>query len=242
MIDLTPLDVRNKRGDFRKGLRGYEPQEVDAFLEVAAERLEAVVRENMALKERLAELETRLDRAESRESAVQEALVSAQSLREQVREQTEREAELRLREADQAAARAREEADRDAARIRAEARAEAERLRGESAKLLDTARRELDELKRSRARFLRTYRSLLEKELDLVEAEEGLEDETQVDLDELRIFRRSDEPEPGSPAEEPVEAEPGAGAEDPGIDGTEPVPSGIGETAEPRVEPDPGGS
>ncbi len=32
MIDLTPLDVRKKRGDFRRGLRGYDPEEVDHFL------------------------------------------------------------------------------------------------------------------------------------------------------------------------------------------------------------------
>ena len=32
MIDLTPLDVRKKKGDFRKGLRGYEMEEVDGFL------------------------------------------------------------------------------------------------------------------------------------------------------------------------------------------------------------------
>ena len=40
MIDLTPLDVRKKRGDFRRGMRGYDTQEVDAFLEVVADRLE----------------------------------------------------------------------------------------------------------------------------------------------------------------------------------------------------------
>ena len=44
MIDLTPLDVRNKRGDFKKLLRGYDPQEVDVFLEIVAERLENLVR------------------------------------------------------------------------------------------------------------------------------------------------------------------------------------------------------
>ena len=40
MIDLTPLDVRNKRGDFKKVMRGYDPQEVDVLLEIAADRLE----------------------------------------------------------------------------------------------------------------------------------------------------------------------------------------------------------
>ena len=43
MIDMTPLDVRNKRGDFKKIMRGYDPQEVDIFLELVAERLEALV-------------------------------------------------------------------------------------------------------------------------------------------------------------------------------------------------------
>jgi len=50
MIDLTPLDVRKKAGDFRRILRGYDPQEVDIFLELVAERMEVLVRENMALK------------------------------------------------------------------------------------------------------------------------------------------------------------------------------------------------
>ena len=47
MIDLTPLDVRNKRGDFKRAMRGYEPHEVDLFLEMVADRLEALVRENL---------------------------------------------------------------------------------------------------------------------------------------------------------------------------------------------------
>ena len=29
MIDLTPLDVRKKKGDFAKSMRGYEPGPVD---------------------------------------------------------------------------------------------------------------------------------------------------------------------------------------------------------------------
>ena len=44
MIDLTPLDVRKKRGDFGKGLRGYDPAEVDGFLELVGERMEELVK------------------------------------------------------------------------------------------------------------------------------------------------------------------------------------------------------
>ena len=39
MYDLTPLDVRNKIGDFRRAMRGYDPAEVDAFVELVAERM-----------------------------------------------------------------------------------------------------------------------------------------------------------------------------------------------------------
>ena len=52
MIDLTPLDVRKKKGDFSRALRGYETAMVDEFLELAAERMEELVRENASLRER----------------------------------------------------------------------------------------------------------------------------------------------------------------------------------------------
>ena len=71
MIDLTPLDVRNKRGDFKKLMRGYDPQEVDVFLEIVAERLEMLTRENMALKERTSALQSQVSSQTDREQAVQ---------------------------------------------------------------------------------------------------------------------------------------------------------------------------
>ena len=56
MIDLTPLDVRKKKGDFGRGLRGYDTAAVDGFLDLAAERMEELVRENATLRERVAQL------------------------------------------------------------------------------------------------------------------------------------------------------------------------------------------
>jgi len=202
MIDLTPLDVRNKRGDFRKGLRGYEPQEVDAFLETVADRMDILVRENMALRERTDELKVRVDRQDSRENAVQEALVSAQALREEIRAQAQREAELQLREADQ-----------EAERRRADSEHLAERVREEIERTLADGRRDLEELHRSRARFLRAYRSLLEREMDVVEMEEERRkaDDLDVDLDDLRIFQggQATAPEADDGAESPSSTEAG---------------------------------
>lgn len=150
MIDLTPLDVRKKKGDFRKGLRGYETADVDAFLELVSDRLEELVRENATLRERATQLTETLDGFRTREQAMNEALVSAQQLREEIRTQAQREADLVMREA-------RTEGDR----LLEEARQEVERQRGAAEKV-----------QRQRDRFLRTYRAFLEGQLEELTREE----------------------------------------------------------------------
>jgi len=93
MIDLTPLEVRKKKGDFRRTLRGYEPALVDDFLDLAADRIEQLAREKSALTE----LERRVSEYRDRERALTDALVTAQEMREEIRAQTAREAEVALR-------------------------------------------------------------------------------------------------------------------------------------------------
>jgi cell division initiation protein len=161
MIDLTPLDIRKKKGDFGRALRGYELQEVDTFLEMAAERLEEVVRENLTLRERVERLSEQVHGQEGREKAVQEALVSAQALREEIHSQARREADL----------------------IRREAEADAQALREAAERELGERSRELQELNRRRTRFLRGLRTFLEREIDAVTAEE--DSPPQSDFEEL---------------------------------------------------------
>jgi cell division initiation protein len=174
MIDLTPLDVRKKRGDFKKMLRGYDPQEVDVFLELVADRLEDLVREVLQLRERADTLQKQVSSQTGREHAVQEALVTAQELRKEIRGQAEREAELIL-----------QEVQVEARRQRAEAEAEVRALVRDAERRLEQARDALEEMERRRVRFLRAYRQLLEREMDVVEVEEErapLEDRP-IDLD-----------------------------------------------------------
>jgi DivIVA domain-containing protein len=143
MIDLTPLEVRKKKGDFRRTMRGYEPQAVDDFLDLVADRLEQIVREHFALNERVASIDTQIADYRERERALTEALVSAQEMREDMRQQMEREADLKRREA---------EADADAIRVMAE----------------QTAQREEENIRKLRARqsqFVQSYRAFLEREL-----------------------------------------------------------------------------
>jgi DivIVA domain-containing protein len=174
MIDLTPLDVRNKRGDFKKTLRGYDSQEVDVFLELVAERLEEVVREVLQLRERAESLQQQVSSQTGREKAVQEALVSAQEFRTEMRGQAQREADLVI-----------QEAQAEGRRQRAEAEAEVRMMLRDAERRLEQGRDALEEMERRRNRFLKAYRQLLEREMDVVEVEEGNAplEERPIDLD-----------------------------------------------------------
>jgi len=165
MIELTPLDVRKKRGDFRKGMRGYDPGEVDSFMELVAERLETLVKENLTLKERTERLGEQVKDKQDRERAVQEALVTAQALRKDISGQAQREAEL----------------------MRREAEAEIERMLMDAENRLDELRLSMDEIDRRRRRFLRAVRAMLERELDFVGVEEGRDPLADKPL-ELELF------------------------------------------------------
>lgn len=150
MIDLTPLDVRKKKGDLGRALRGYDPSAVDQFLDLAAERMEELVRENATLRERTGQLAETLNGYRQREQAMNEALVSAQQLREEVRSQAARDSELALREA----------------------RLEAERILDEARRQAADAAESARRVHMGRARFLRTFRTFLERQLEELATEE----------------------------------------------------------------------
>lgn len=151
MIDLTPLDVRKKKGDFRRGMRGYDPMVVDDFLDMVAERMEQLVRENAALRERATGLSDGIERYREREQAMNEALVSAQQLREDMRTQSAKDSEIALREA----------------------RAEGERLVGEARRQIDASAESLRRMRAQRSQFLRGFRDFVERQLLAIEDEEA---------------------------------------------------------------------
>jgi DivIVA domain-containing protein len=114
---LTPLDVRKQ--EFRKTMRGYDPAEVEDFRKRAADELERVVRERLTLTERVKRLEEQLAAFKEREKAMNDALVAAQQLRAETREQAEREAQMILRDAQAGAERLIERARREVERLEA---------------------------------------------------------------------------------------------------------------------------
>jgi DivIVA domain-containing protein len=94
---LTPLDVR--RYEFGRVMRGYDPARVDQFREQVADELERLTRANQELEQKARALHDQLKSFRERDKALNEALVSAQQLRTEMRDQAEREKDLVLREA-----------------------------------------------------------------------------------------------------------------------------------------------
>jgi len=141
MIDLTPLDVRKKKDDFRRSVRGYDAQQVDAFLAVVADCLERYVREQVVLSDRIEQQKHQLESYRAREKALNEALLAAQELREEARLQSERDAGVRVREAEMRAGAVLADAER------------AVRLCHEK----------VEDLKATRGRFLSSLRKLFER-------------------------------------------------------------------------------
>ena len=147
---LTALDVR--RYDFGNALRGYDRARVDQFREQVAEEFERLARANQDLEVKARNFHEQLRVFRDRDRALNEALVSAQQLRGEIREQAEREAQLIIREA------------------QAEAENQLEAVRDEIRRAED----ELQMLWRSRRAYLAQLRRQLERQLadiDAVEAE-----------------------------------------------------------------------
>ena len=95
---MTATDIRQQQFAVRL-FRGFDPQEVDAFLEEMADDFDELTRENALLREQLVQVEEKSRGVEGREKTLQETLVTTQKIAEEFKENSRREAELVLREA-----------------------------------------------------------------------------------------------------------------------------------------------
>lgn len=141
---LTPLDVR--RYDFRTSLRGYEREHVDQFREQVATELERLGRLTADLEAKTRSFAEQLKSFRERDQALNEALISAQQLRTEMKQQAEKESELILREARAEAARIMDGARASVRTIEEEFAAIDRMRRGYLAQLRMHAERQLAEI------------------------------------------------------------------------------------------------
>lgn len=131
---LTPLDIRKQ--EFSHGFRGYDDEEVNAFLQMVANQWEELQDENRRREEKIRELENKLVHYQNVEEALQEALQTARESSRKALANAEEKAEMIV---SQAMARA-EDVTREAEQERHELKRETVRLSGRRSEIVTRLR------------------------------------------------------------------------------------------------------
>lgn len=144
-MKLTPIDIRKQ--EFKKVMRGYDPVEVDTFMDMVANEFEALLKDQKDMRDRVIETDTQLRDYRQIEKALQQTLLQAQETTGKSYEAARKEAELILRDAELKAAKIVEQANADLIRITTDVNQLQARREGLLAKLRLLLSAELDLLK-----------------------------------------------------------------------------------------------
>jgi len=142
---LTPLDIRKQ--EFRKGMRGLDADEVYAFLATVADEYEAALNDNKALRERLLELDDKVQEYRNMEKTLRDTLLTAERVTVDAKDNARREAELIIKQAEL-------DADKGVRDIKASA---------------TRLRQEIKTLKSQRESYLARMKMLVESHLKFIE-------------------------------------------------------------------------
>jgi len=98
MQNLTPLEIQKQT--FSRAIKGYNADEVRAYLHLVAEEIERLVKDVDRLARENAMLREELDDHNQRERILKDTLLSAQKVSEDVRANARKEAELIVKDAE----------------------------------------------------------------------------------------------------------------------------------------------
>jgi cell division initiation protein len=94
---ITPLDIIQKQ--FTPGKRGYDSDEVRAFLESVRESMEELLKENQRLKDLVATRDREVAELRDNESDIKDTLILARRLSDDLKRTARREADVAVGEA-----------------------------------------------------------------------------------------------------------------------------------------------
>ena len=97
-MNLTPLDIQ--RQTFSRALKGYNVDEIRAYLQLIAEEIERLLKDVDRLSRENAMLREDLDEHNARERILKDTLLSAQKVSEDVKANAQKEAELIVKDAE----------------------------------------------------------------------------------------------------------------------------------------------
>jgi cell division initiation protein len=117
-MKLTPLDI--KKQEFKKVMRGYDPVEVDTFMDMLANEFEDLLKAQKEMRDKVVELEVQLRDYRQIEKTLQQTLLQAQEATGRTYESARKEAELIVQEAEQKAGKIVNQANTDLNRMNSE--------------------------------------------------------------------------------------------------------------------------
>lgn len=144
-MKLTPLDV--KKHDFSRTLRGYDTEEVRAFLEMVADELMNLQKSNEELRLRTTQLDTRLSDYKDLEEKWKATMMNAQQSAERELDHSRRESEI----------------------MKKEAEIKAEEILDDARRKVAKHREEMEMLRAEKAAFVKRLKHLISSQVDLLE-------------------------------------------------------------------------
>jgi cell division initiation protein len=146
-MSLTPLDIHNK--EFTRSFRGYDEDQVNEFLDQVIKDYETLIRENKELHTQVVALEERLGHFSNIEETLSKTIIVAQEAADEVKNNSKKEAQLIIKEA-----------EKNADRIINDALAKSRKIAVET-----------EELKKQASIFRMRFRTLLEAQMEIIGGE-----------------------------------------------------------------------
>jgi cell division initiation protein len=169
-MNVSPLDLRQQR--FRRGFRGFDTVEVTSFLAAVADDYEQALRETDRLRQDLMRMEAVLAEHREHEKNLQNTLLTAQRLSEDIKATAENEARRVV-----------SGAEADAKRLMRETESRSDMLLEKTQARLEDIQREIDGLRLKRKDVETTIESsiaALRNTLDFVREQETRERDDRI--------------------------------------------------------------
>lgn len=160
-LKLTPLDIQQQR--FTVKFRGYNTAEVDNFLDLVSETIEAMIGDHELLKEKIHHLTLENQEYKSREESFKRVMLNSQNVLEQMKESARKSSEL----------------------IVAQAEVDADKIISSAHNKLELLHDEINELKRQRVQFRAQVKSVIQAHSDLLDIS-GIEFENKEEEEAIR--------------------------------------------------------
>lgn len=150
-MKITPIDIQQQQ--FKgKMFGGLDQEDVDAFLQSVAAEMENLIRENNELKEQESRQKRELFEVAEKEKELREVMLAAQRITDDMKNNSRKEAEL----------------------IISEAELKAERILADSERQLGDLKASIEEIRRQKIQFESSFKGLLDGFLRQISIDEPI--------------------------------------------------------------------